>query len=204
MKKHKLHKIAPTLNKVSKESGFKVPNAYFEVVEAAILSKIKEEEIENKFDKNTFKTPDEYFDTIEDVVLAKLKAESIQNEKELQMPKDYFDSVEDNVMTKIKESKKVISLKTVTKYLAPMVIAASLLLIFVLNSSPETVTFDSLAISEIEQLIDEGILDIDTDLVTATFTDVELQTEEFNSFISENEALDYLTDEDLEMLLYEN
>lgn len=204
MKKHKLQKVAPTLSKVSKKSGFKVPNDYFDGVEDVILSKIKEEEIENKIDKDSFKTPDAYFDTIEDVVLAKLKAESVQNEQESQMPSDYFDTVEDNVMVKIKESKKVISLKTVAKYIAPIAIAASFLLIFVLNSSPEKVTFDSLAASEIEQLIEEGIVDIDTDLVTATFTDVELQTEEFNAFFSESEALDYLTDEDLEMLLYEN
>lgn len=204
MKKHKLHKVAPTLSTISKESGFKVPHDYFDAVEDAVFSTIKEEEFEGEISKNTFKTPKKYFDTVEDLVITRLKAESIQNQKDSQMPADYFDTIEDKVMVQIKEPKKTITLNTFTKFIAPIAIAASLLLIFILNSTPKQVTFESLATSEIEQLIDEGIIDIDTDLVTATFTDVELQTEEFNSFISDNEALEYLSDEDLEILLYEN
>lgn len=204
MKKHKLHKVAPILSKLSKKSGFKAPNDYFDAVEDAVFSKINEEAFELKIHKNTFKTPANYFDTIEDVVLTRLKAESIQNKNESQMPADYFDTIEDKVMAQLKEPKKTITLHTFTKYIAPIAIAASLLLIFVLNSNPKEVSFDSLATSEIEQLIEDGVLDIDTDLITASFSDVELQTEEFNSFISDNEALEYLSDEDLEILLYEN
>ncbi len=204
MKKQKLHKVAPLLNSISKKSGFTTPNDYFDTLEIDILSKIKTEELNSEIDKNTFKTPDAYFDTIEDIVIAKLKAESFQNKENIEVPNNYFDTLEDTVISKLKPPKKIISLKTVSKYLAPIAIAASLLLIFTLNTNKDKVTFDSLATAEIEQFIDYGIIDIDTQTLASTFSDIEIKTEEFDLSLTDSEVLNYLTDEDLETFIYLN
>ena len=204
MNKTKLHKVAPTLSMISKESGFTVPNDYFETLEDDVLAKMKLSNFGDKLNENKFETPKGYFDNLEDIVLTKLKAEAIQKENIDEIPSDYFETFEDTVIAKLNTPKKVYSLKNFTKYIAPIAIAASLLLLFILNTNQESVSFESLAITEIEALIDQGIVDADTDLLAATFSDIELSTEQQNSFLTETEALDYLSDEDLEMLMYEN
>lgn len=204
MKKQKLHKVAPILSSISKKSGFKVPNAYFETLEVDVLSKIKAQELNSKIDKNSFKTPEAYFNSVEDIVIAKLKAESLQQNKNANVPDSYFDTIEASVISKLKTPKKVISLKTVSKYLAPIAVAASLLLIFTLNINKKTITFESLATSDIEQFIDYGMVDIDTQTLASTFSDIEIKTEELDLLLSDTEVLNYLTDEDLETFIYTN
>ena len=204
MKKVKLHTIAPTLSEISTKSGYTVPNAYFESIEDGVMAKMKLSNFDNKLKENKFKTPERYFDNLEDIVLTKLKAEAIHKDNTGEIPFDYFETFEDTVIDKLNTSKKVYTLKNITKYIAPIAIAASLLLLFILNTKQETVSFDSLAITEIEALIDEGIIDADTDLLAIAFSDIELTTEYQNSFLTDTEALDYLSDEDLEMLMYEN
>lgn len=204
MKKQKLHKVAPILSSISKKSGFMVPNAYFETLEVDVLSKIKAQELNSKIDKNSFKTPEAYFNSVEDIVIAKLKAESLQQNKNANVPDSYFDTIEASVISKLKTPKKVISLKTVSKYLAPIAVAASLLLIFTLNINKKTITFESLATSDIEQFIDYGMVDIDTQTLASTFSDIEIKTEELDLLLSDTEVLNYLTDEDLETFIYTN
>ena len=204
MKQQQLHKVAPILNSISKKSGFTTPNNYFETLEIDVLSKFKTEELTTAIDKNTFKTPETYFDTVEDIVITKLKAESFQHKENTNVPDNYFDSLEDTIISKLKSPKKVISLKTVSKYLVPITIAASLLLIFTLNTTKKTVTFQSLATAEIEQFIDYGIIDIDTQTLASTFSDIEIKTEEFDLPLTDTEVLNYLTDEDLETFIYLN
>lgn len=204
MKKNKLHSVAPTLNTISKKSGFTVPVNFFDTVEDQVFSKIKEKELKTKFNKNTFKTPSNYFDTVEDLVLAKLKIEAIENQEHATLPDNYFDTIEDAVLSKLKTPKKIFTLKTVSKFITPIAIAASLLLIFMLNSTDETVTFESLATTEIEEFIDFGMIDIDTQTLANTFSDIELEPEELALNLSDKEVLDYLTDEDLEIFLYTN
>ena len=204
MKKQKLHKAAPILNSISNKSGFNVPNDYFETLEVDVLSKIKTEELNSEIDKNTFKTTEAYFDNVEDIVIAKLKAKTLHNEENTNVPDNYFDNLEDTIISKLKTPKKVISLKTVTKYFAPIAIAASLLLIFILNTNKDTVTFESLATAEIEQFIDYGMIDIDTQTLASTFSDIEIKTEELDLLLSDTEVLNYLTDEDLETFMYQN
>lgn len=204
MKKQKLHKVAPILSSISKKSGFSIPNDYFETFEVDVLSKIKTKELNAEIDKSTFKTPENYFDTVEDIVLAKLKAESLQPKENTNIPDNYFDTIEDAVISKLKTPKKIISLKTVSKYFAPIAIAASLLLIFTLNTHKDSVTFESLATAEIEQFIDYGMIDIDTQTLASTFSDIEIKTEEFDLSLTDTEVLNYLTDEDLETFMYQN
>lgn len=204
MKKHKLHTVAPLLSSISKKSGFTVPTNYFEALENNVISKIKVEKLTTEFNKNAFEVPENYFDTVEDVVLTKLKAEILQDNKHSNMPNNYFENVEDTVIAKLKASKKIITLKRISKVMIPIAIAASLLLIFVLNSTQKTVTFESLATAEIEQFIDFGMIDIDTQTLASAFSDIDLETEKFELQLTDNEVLNYLTDEDLETIIYEN
>lgn len=204
MKKQKSHKVAPLLSSISKKSGFTVPNAYFETIEIDVLSKIKAEELHSQLNKNTFKTPEAYFNSIEDIVVTKLKAESLNLEKNTKVPDNYFETLEDTVISKLKTQKKVISLKTVSKYLAPIAVAASLLLFFTLNTTKNTVTIESLATADLEQFIDYGMVDIDTQTLAIAFSDIELENEKLDLPLTDNEVLNYLTDEDLETFIYTN
>lgn len=175
MKKEDLHKIAPKLSKI-------------------------------QLDEIGFELPENYFNTIEDIVIARLKAEIVQNDYDkTKLPENYFDSIEDRVLTKIKTSPKVISLKSkIVKFAVPIAIAASLLLVFILNDNSNTVTFDSLEISEIENWIENGTIDIDASNIASMYPDIELNIDYFSSSISDNEFLEYLYEEDLEEIIYEN
>ena len=206
MKRKDLHKIAPKLSEISLDkSGFEIPENYFDSIEDGVIAELKSENLLKKETTETFKTPENYFNSIEDMVLAKLKATAIQNNTESTIPKNYFDTLEDQVLSKIKTTPKVISLKSrFIKFAAPIGIAASLLLVFVLNNNSTTVTFESLASSEIETWIDNGSIDIDALSIASIYPEIELNSEMYSVSLSDDEVLEYLNDEDLENLIYEN
>ena len=60
MKKENLNTI--------KQSGFKIPNAYFDTIEDQIMSQIS---IKNSCENSGFKIPENYFETIEDKIISK-------------------------------------------------------------------------------------------------------------------------------------
>ncbi len=60
MKKENLNTI--------KQSGFKIPNTYFDTIEDQIMSQIS---IKNSSENSGFKIPDNYFETIEDKIINK-------------------------------------------------------------------------------------------------------------------------------------
>jgi len=206
MKKEDVHKIIPELSEISlKKTGFELPENYFETVEDTVIATLKTENLQNKINSKTFKTPDNYFDSIEDIVLAKLKAEALQNKNNSQIPENYFETLETKVISEIKTAPKVISLKTkLTKFIAPIAIAASLLLVFVLNNNSTTVSFESLAVTDIESWIDNGSIDIDALSIASIYPDIELDTKIYSVSLTDEEVLDYLYEENLEELIYEN
>ena len=206
MKKEDVHKIIPELSEISlKKTGFELPENYFETVEDTVIATLKTENLQNKINSKTFKTPGNYFNSIEDIVLAKLKAEVIQNKNDNQIPENYFETLETKVISEIKTAPKVISLKTkLTKFIAPIAIAASLLLVFVLNNNSTTVSFESLAVTDIESWIDNGNIDIDALNMASIYPDIELDTKMYSVSLTDEEVLDYLYEENLEELIYEN
>jgi hypothetical protein len=205
MKKEKPHKIIPTLSENSlKKTGFALPENYFETVEDNVIAALKTENLKNKINTKVFTTPENYFDSIEDIVLAKLKAEAIQ-EKNSGIPKNYFDTLEDKVIGKVKKEPKVISLKKgFSKFIAPIAIAASLLLIFTLTNTQKSITFESLAASDIENWIENGNIDIDALNIVSMYPNIELNDDIYTSTISDEEVIDYLNTEDLDLIIYEN
>ena len=206
MKKEDVHKIIPELSEISlKKTGFELPENYLENLEDTVIATLKAENLQNKINSKTFKTPDNYFNSIEDIVLAKLKAEVLQNKNNSQIPENYFETLETKVISEIKTAPKVISLKTkLTKFIAPIAIAASLLLVFVLNNNSTTVSFESLAVTDIESWIDNGSIDIDALSIASIYPDIELDTKMYSVSLTDEEVLDYLYEENLEELIYEN
>ncbi len=174
MNKNELHNIAPILSELSlKESGFKVPNNYFNSIENAVFAEILASEI--NVEKPNFNTPE-----------------------------NYFNSLEDKVIDKINSKPKVISLKKITKYIAPIAIAASFLIIFLINKNSTNITFESIASSEIEEFIDLGNIDYDAESLAIIFPNVELDDTNFISSLSDSDVLEYLNENNLEELFYEN
>ncbi|WP_372792649.1 hypothetical protein [Lutibacter sp.] len=206
MKRKDIHKIAPKLSEISlKKAGFEIPENYFESIEDAIIAELKTETLLKKGTKETFKTPENYFDSIEEIVISKLKAEVIQNNTETTIPENYFENLENQVLSKIKTTPKVIFLKSkFIKFATPIAIAASLLLVFVLNNKSKTVTFESLASSEIETWIDNGNIDIDALSIASIYPEIELNNEINSASLSDDEVFEYLNEEDLEDIIYEN
>lgn len=188
----------------SKKHGFKVPENYFDGIEDTVISELGLNKIQPKNISSSFKTPTNYFNTVEDITITKLKAEVVFSKNKSEISDDYFSNIEDRVFAKIKEDKKVISIKRVTKYFAPLAIAASLLLIFILNSNQQgIVTFDSLATTEIEEFIENGLVDINTENLELAFSDIELATSSISTSISDDEVFEYLAIEDLENIIIE-
>lgn len=204
MKKNKSH-TTTFLNDISfKKKAFNVPENYFESIENQTVSELNLQNIQPKVNVSTYKTPQSYFDNIEEITITKLKAEVLLNKNSSKLPDGYFDTLEDLVITKIKKEQKFIKIKRITKYVAPLAIAASLLLIFVLNTAKKSVTFDSLATTEIEQFVESGMIDINMENLATVFTDFEYPSENFTTSITDEEVLEYLTIEDLETIIYEN
>lgn len=207
MKTKKLHKIAPTLSGIKiKGTGFQARKNYFNTIEEGVLSAVSENALPNFKTEENFLVPSNYFNKIEDVVIAKLKSEVTQN-KNTEIPTNYFDTLEDRVLLKISKKQKVISLKNnIFKYAASIAIAASFAIFFMLNyqNTNSNITFDSLETAEIEQLVQSGIMDINTITLTQAFPDIELENSLNNDIISNDELLNYLDLENLESLLIEN
>lgn len=174
MKKEDVHKIIPKLSEISLK-------------------------------KTGFELPKNYFETVEDIVIAKLKSEVIQNKNDNVIPENYFEILETKVISEIKTTTKVISLKNrFIKFAAPIAIAASILLVFTLNNTPETITFDTLTSSEIENWIDNGSVDIDALNIISIYPEIELNDEIYSYSLSDEEVLNYLYEENLEDIIYEN
>lgn len=205
MKKEKLHKIAPILSEIShKKNAFNVPKNYFNTIEDEVITSMKLDRIQPKSNAEIFNTPSDYFENVENITISKLKAEVIGNENNTEIPSDYFDTFEDRVLTKLNTKPKVISIRNIAKYVAPIAVAASLLLFVILKTNQKEVTFDSLATTEIEHFIESGLVDISPSTLLETFNEIDISEANFTVNISDEEVLNYLTVEDLETIIYED
>lgn len=205
MTKKDLNNIAPILSKItSKGSGFQVPENYFDSIEDDVMAEIKSKNLTKQTNAANFKTPNNYFDSLEDLVITKLKAETFKTDENTVIPKNYFDNLEENVLSKLKPKSKIITLKKIAKYVAPLAIAASFLLIFILNNNSQNISFESIASSEIEEFIENGSINFDAESLTLVFPDIELDDTDFISSISDSAVLDYLNENEIEELFYEN
>lgn len=203
MNKKSKHSNFKLPKKSEVNTGFKIPVDYFKNTENEVVSKLTTE----KFSKeNNFEIPQDYFSNIEDVVLGKLKAEAIQNNKMDNIPDNYFDTLENRVFAKLNKEKKpkVISLKSISKLVAPIAIAASLLLFIYLNTTSKSFTMDSLSTASIENYFENDQADLNILSIASLYTEDELNEETLTSDITNTEVENYLSEEDLENIIYEN
>ena len=205
MKNNKLHKTGSKLSEISlKSSGFNVPDNYFDTIEDAVLSEIIVINIESTKNKKAFKTPDNYFKSVEDLVIIKLKSEVIQNENIQKTPENYFTSFEDTILNKLDTNLEITSKRRkIIKIIAPLAIAASLLLTFVLRTNSSTISFDSVTSTEIETWITEGHIDANEYNIASVFEDIELEIGFISLTLEDDEAFDYLYNEDIDDFIFE-
>lgn len=177
-----------------KGTGFSVPKGYFDDIENTIVSKIVTEKLPAK---DGFTTPQDYFTSVEDSVFEKVTNESV--------PKRYFETLEDRVFEKIQKEKqpKIISLNSrIRKFWLPLTIAASLLVIVMLqyNTSTKTLT-PKIASTEVDALIEDDYIDLNSYEIAEVFNDVSLTENETEE---ELDALDYINGTEIESLILEN
>lgn len=205
MNKDKLKHIKPT------ENSFKVPKGYFDTVEDAVFAKLSAEKLS---DKEGFSTPDSYFDSVEDNVLEKIKkGKSLQStfpankQTGFSIPENYLNTVEDTITTKLHDDTKqvkVIDFRTVLlKRIVPFAAAAAVLLLVYINYNTKTISFDSVAFTDIEQWIENDLITFDTYEIAEIYSDTELENSIFFEE-DENELIEYLDGTDIESLLLEN
>lgn len=212
MKKEELHSVAPRLAALkSSHEGFKLPNTGLNDLEIEVLSSLIESKLTIAVGKkNPFKVNQNYFDTLDEAIYNKLST-SIKSKNNLKVPENYFENFESNLLKKLKETKvetkpKVISFnRLVINIAASIAVAASLALFFIFNpfNKSETITFDSLAITDIEAYIENDRLDLNAYQIAAVYNEVELTPKIISTSIDESELESFLRNQDIEALLYE-
>jgi hypothetical protein len=115
---------------------------------------------------NGFKTPEDYFNSFTDNLMTKL-SEELTIEKKVDgftIPDAYFDSLYQNIQNKIHTPEsKVIKLNALKKYYYVAAVAAVVLIFIGISLTNKTeITFDDIAISDIENYFDDNELDMST------------------------------------------
>lgn len=167
--KHKLNNI--------KNTGFKVPNDYFQNLEDTIMDNIK---------------------------LNKALESSVNTG--FKVPKGYFDSLEDVVLTKIKEEKKPKVLPLFNKQTLIYIsgVAAAILIMFNIFWNKTEITIDSIDAELVENyFIDQGINTYEiASLLTDDNNDINIDIEIFDETFNDDSLEDYLLENvDLEALM---
>ena len=170
MEKETQHSENFIKQKVGKTSGFTTPKKYFDDVEYAVFSKLKEE----KLSKQTgFTVPKNYFETVEFAVLDQLSS----NKKEV----------------------KVISLKDRFLKVIPYVAAASIVLFLGINAyflnTNSTISFDSLNANDMEFWLEHSDLQT-TDVAVVLESDLQKDTHFSLTDIEDEHIEDYINNID--------
>ena len=124
-----------------------------------------------------FKSPQGYFNNLEEDLSLRMSESDIPEETGLGIPENYFDRIEENVMELLnrEESKsKVISLWSRNKVWYALAVAASVILGWVLFVPFEKNEFNQLPITEVEQYINNGELDLEIYDMAQLLTETEI------------------------------
>ena len=197
-----------------KPEVFKLPDGALNNIENAVIAEIIETKLKSKFgNTNPFNVSANYFNYFEDALLESLENQNNQSLKHtLKVPDNYFERFEQKVLSKlqnepIEKEIKVISLRSrIIKISATVTVAASLSLFFIFNpfqQKSNELSFDSLAMSEIEKWIKQDNLELDAYQIAAVYTETKLNPNLLNSTVNEAELEDFLVNEKIDELLYE-
>ncbi|MBL4744920.1 MAG: hypothetical protein JKY08_00985 [Flavobacteriaceae bacterium] len=202
---HNKHSL-PFLSTRTRKNNFETPLDYFKNVEDAVASGIELEKIRLD-DPLRFKLPKGALKKLELSVIAKLQSEILYKDSpnNTSVPVGYFDSIEDSVLKKLPKKGKLLRFNTVfIKVLGPIAIAASLLLLFTLNTGDKSnaVPFENISNSDIESWVENGDLVFSVEDFTAQVTDVTLELDDFSTIFNDEQALDFLESSSLENILF--
>ncbi|MGV6846349.1 MAG: hypothetical protein ACWA42_09530 [Lutibacter sp.] len=201
MKRKKEHKVIKLNNLKITKTGFVAPKNYFNNLEDTVLTKIN---LSNTKKESAFSIPEDYFGNVEDRVLAKLKSEKLyENVEDSSIPENYFENFEERVFEKLKTKNKVVSLNRFLKIAAPILAAASLALILFLNRNNSSINFDTLQTASIENYFESNFDGIDETNLMALYNE-NITSVNLNDNLTDSAVENYLSEEDLDNLLYEN
>lgn len=163
---------------------------------------------ENVQNEQCFSVPENYFETIEDSLKMALIEENFPTNEGFDTPEGYFNSIEEKVFTSIESSKKeakVISIKSRLLRLIPIASAASIALFLSINYfySNDTISFDKLSNSDVEQWIDTDYIDLESTNSVFVDTDFEENNLIEDALLSDEELIDYFSEINSETLLIE-
>ncbi len=173
-----------------KDSGFTVPDGYFQNLELPLES-------DKPYKETGFKVPNSYFKNVENEILTKTTKST-----GYQIPKGYFDHLEPIVLSKTiyKKKSKIRSVQFLK--FASYAAAASILLFFGVQQWSNKQQFDinSISAADIENWMDNGFIHFQTEEISETLEDIDLIA--LNNF-SQEDIQQYLNEEDLENLMLE-
>lgn len=149
-----------------------------------------------------FKTPENYFEAFTDNLFTKINEEELPKESGFTTPDNYFENLEESIIAAIPKEKKKGKLRVLY---AISSVAAALVLYFGIANYQEsnTISFDSLEVTDIEAYIAAGNMSIDAYAVASIDADLNLNDlVEVN--ISNDELNNYLDQVDPEFLFLDN
>ena len=160
------NKMKRELNNI-KNTGFKVPQTYFQNLEDQIMGNIKLNEALQNLDDTGFKAPKGYFDALENDVLAKVTE---------------------------KKNPKVISLFNKQNLIYISGVAAAILIMFNVFWNNTETSIDSIDIELVENyIIDQGINTYEiASLLSDNDDDINLDIELFDETFNDDSLEDYL------------
>lgn len=148
---------------------------------------------------NNFKTPDNYFDSFTDKLMVKLSELEPMEKKQdgFKIPDTYFDTLYSNIQTKLSiPEPKVIKLNPFKKYYYVAAIAAVAMLFLLLTFNQQTeITFDDIALSDIENYIEDNDVDFSTYELAEMLPIDELEIKDIiENQLNDEYIIDYLGD----------
>ncbi|OSY88348.1 hypothetical protein WH52_06180 [Tenacibaculum holothuriorum] len=162
----------------------------------------------NEIKSTGFKTPTNFLDSVEDDFFTKIAEEKLPKTNGFEVPKDYFNSLEDEILKKVPSQTKVINLRSRLKKAIPLAAAASVLLFIGINYfsvQSETITFDDISSTEIENWLENGYTSINTTDLASVLDETDFNDNELidNTTIEDIEIEDYLNSIDASSLINE-
>lgn len=152
-----------------------------------------------------FKVPSNYFEEFSDALFTKIEEDKIPKETGFLSPNTYFDNLEETIISRIDFPKKKKNTKIKILYTISSIAAAVVLYLGISKyQQPETITFDSITVVDVEEWITSGNMSINSydiaSIETDVFTTLSLKSNDF----SNEELNDYLDTVDTEFLFLEN
>ena len=161
-----------------KNDGFKTPDGYFDSFKDRLFDKM-EAGVESLPKKEGFTTPEGYFDKLEDkIVSSSIEGNAMPKSHGMTAPEGYFENFEQRLFDRIEQNNKeakVIKLAAYKKYVyAAVAVAAALALLFTVFYKPDVNTIDSLPTAYIDELIDDGLIAMDSYEIAEVFDEQEI------------------------------